>query len=334
MINPFDESFIKQISNDLVGFKKSNNNYNFRCPYCGDSAKSVRKQRGWLIDYKGTTFFKCFNCDKAISFKYFLKDMNETVYKSYLMAKNSGSSKVYNNSYVITKEKTEAVKYTDFIGNKFIFNCGKLNNGSIYLRSRHLTHPEMFYYTDDYGSLLESLNLTDYKIEWCNHEERLVIPHWDKMNELMFLQFRNLDPNAKVRYKTYRIKEDVPKIWGLDRIDWNKKVFVVEGALDASLLDNCIAMSGSDVDTNNIYINNYKDKLYFILDNEPYNKVICDKYKKLYERGFNVFIWPNTDAKDINDYYMENGDLDIFKDMNRFYKGLKLKLELARWIKS
>ena len=334
MINPFDEPFIKEISGDLTGFKKSNHNYNFRCPYCGDSAKSIRKQRGWLIDYKGTTFFKCFNCDKAVPFKYFLKDINEVVYKSYLMAKNSGYSKDYDKSDISIKTDKQTLLYDDFINNKYIINCSKLNNGTIYLKSRKLTHPELFYYTPDYGALLESLNLTDYKIEWCNHEERLVIPHWDKTNELMFLQFRNLDPNAKVRYKTYRIKEDVPKIWGLDKIDWNKNVYVVEGALDASLLTNCIAMSGSDVDTNNIYINNYKDKLFFILDNEPYNKVICDKYKKLYERGFNVFIWPETEAKDINDYYIENGNIDIFNDKTRFHKGLKLKLELARWIKS
>ena len=334
MINPLDETFIKELSNDLVGLKKSNNNYNFRCPYCGDSAKSIRKQRGWLIDYKGTTFFKCFNCDKSISFKYFLKDINESVYKSYLMAKNSGYNKDYDKPDISIKTDKQTLLYEDFISNKHIMNCSKLNNGTIYLKSRKLTHPELFYYTDDYGALLESLNLTDYKSEWCNHEERLVIPHWDKTKEMMFLQFRNLDPNAKVRYKTYRIKEDVPKIWGLDKIDWNKNVYVVEGALDASLLSNCIAMSGSDVDTNNIYINNYKDKLFFILDNEPYNKVICDKYKKLYEKGFNVFIWPETEAKDINDYYIENGNVDIFTDKTRFHKGLKLKLELARWIKS
>lgn len=333
MINPSDDIFINNMKHYLVGFKKSNNNYNFRCPFCGDSAKSKTKQRGWLIDYKGSTFFKCFNCGLSYNFTKFLKLLNEELYRQYILSKPNRKQEERNEEEPRKHDSTCITKEV-FNSNPFIQSCSKSNPGKQYLISRKLTHPELFYYTLDYGSLLKSLNLTDYQLEWSDHEPRLVLPHWDRNNELSFLQFRNMNPHDKIRYKTYRLKEDVQKIWGLDRIDFNKRILVVEGALDASLLDNCIAMSGSDVNLSESYINNYKDNLYFILDNEPYNKQICDKYRKLCEQGYNVYIWPNTNAKDINDYYIENGNVDIFYDKDRFYKGLKLKLELSKWTKS
>lgn len=333
MINPTDESFITELKPFLKGFKKSNNNYNFRCPFCGDSAKSKTKQRGWLIDYKGSTFFKCFNCGISYNFQKFLKSIDEELYRKYVLYKSSKAN--------VEQRKEEPRKHDSICITKEMFNvcpfiqsCSKSNPGKQYLISRKLTHPELFYYTNDYGNLLKYFNLEQYKLEWYEHKPRLVIPHWSRDNELNFLQFRDLDPHNLIRYKTYRIREDVPKIWGLERIDFNKRILICEGALDASLLDNCLAMSGSDTNLSGNIINNYKENLFFILDNEPYNKQICDKYRKLCELGYNVYIWPNVKAKDINDYYKEVGNVNIFYDMNRFYKGLKLKLELSKWTKS
>ena len=60
-MNVIDENSIKRIQSQLEGFHKSNGHYNFRCPYCGDSAKSKLKKRGWLFDYNGKVYYKCFN---------------------------------------------------------------------------------------------------------------------------------------------------------------------------------------------------------------------------------------------------------------------------------
>lgn len=335
MINPTDESFIQELKPFLKGFKKSNHNYNFRCPFCGDSAKSQSKQRGWLIDYKGNTFYKCFNCGISYNFTKFLKSIDEELYRRYILYK---SSKNYNLSNEDKKQIKESDSFNinkeSFEHNVFIQSCSKSNPGRQYLLNRKITHPELFYYTNDYGNLLKSLKLEQYKLEWTEHKPRLIIPHWSRDNKLNFLQFRDLDPHNLIRYKTYRIREDASKIWGLERIDFNKRILICEGALDASLLNNCLAMSGSDTNLNGNIINNYKENLFFILDNEPYNKQICDKYRKLCELGYNVYIWPNVKAKDINDYYKEVGNVDIFYDKGRFYKGLKLKLELSKWTKS
>ena len=199
MINPSDDIFINNIKHYLVGFKKSNNNYNFRCPFCGDSAKSKTKQRGWLIDYKGSTFFKCFNCGLSYNFTKFLKLLNEDLYRQYILTKPQR----FNNEIeeVVEKKESKYITKEIFEQNKFVQSCAKSNPGRQYLLNRKLTHPELFYYTLDYGSLLKSLNLTEYQLEWAEHEPRLILPHWDRNNELAFLQFRNLNPYDKIRYK-------------------------------------------------------------------------------------------------------------------------------------
>ena len=332
MLSLLAESFLKNVSHNLKGFKKVNNKYNFRCPFCGDSAKNARKQRGWILDYKGKDIYKCFNCGLTMSFTKFLKTIDNDAYKRYLIEKNI--KKDIEKSAVYEPKEDTNISYNDFISNQYIASCDKLNPGQIYLKSRKNQNLSLFYYTEDYGSLLKSLNLKKYVSEWSQHEPRLVIPHWDRNKELTFLQFRNLDKKSNLRYRTYRIKEESPKIWGLDRVDWNKKVFICEGAIDASFLENGIAMSGADVDISHSFISNYKDNLYFILDNEPYNKEICKRYRKLCELGYNVFIWNDIVEKDINDYYLAHNNKDVFEDISNYKCGLRLKLALANWLKN
>ena len=43
------------------------------------------------------------------------------------------------------------------------------------------------------------------------------------------------------------LRDDVPKIFGLNRVDTSRTVYVVEGPLDSLLLDNAVAMAGADV---------------------------------------------------------------------------------------
>lgn len=333
MINSLDDSFIQQIKSHLDGLKKSNNKYNFRCPLCGDSHKNSKKQRGWLLDYEGHTIFKCFNCDQSLNFANFLKYIDEGVYRDYLAQTSRYKINVLRENPTLYN-KTPHSDIISVDGLKNAICCDKTSKSHIYLRGRNITHPELFYHTSNYGALLEELKLTKYEGEWNNDTEKLVIPHYTRSHKLAFIQLRSLLKDTQFRYKTYRILEDEPKIWGLERLDLNKNIFICEGALDASLLDNGIAMSGSDVSIDSTILKNYKDKLYFIMDNEPYNKEIAKKYMKLAENGYNVFIWPSVDTKDINDYWSKYHNLDIFYDLNNYKKDLMLKLELSRWLKN
>jgi hypothetical protein len=62
-----DQALIAQsigmLAPQLKRFKRvSKNQWQFRCPYCGDSKRNPIKARGYIFPYKGRLFFKCHNC--------------------------------------------------------------------------------------------------------------------------------------------------------------------------------------------------------------------------------------------------------------------------------
>ena len=329
MFNIIDLEYINKVAPQLHGFKKSNKKFNFRCPYCGDSAKSEKKQRGWFIDFNGETFYKCFNCGISKNFAHFLKENDIGLYNQYIFDKFNDTRYIQNaenkkdNSIYVTKEQLDKCPYMK--------SCKYISEGQFYLRQRKITKLDKFYYTEKYGKILEYLNLKDYEAEWNNENKAIVIPHYTRDNKVAFLQFRFLV--GKLRYRTYRLIENAPKIWGIEDLDLNKPIIITEGAFDASLLNNAVAMSGADLNDNWL-INNYKQNIHFIMDNEPYNVEILKRYDKIAENGFNLFIWPeDVKEKDINEYYLAHNNVDLFHDESHYFKDMFAEWELSKWRK-
>lgn len=323
------ENSIKRISNNLEGFRRANNKYNFRCPFCGDSVKSKLKKRGWLFDYNNKVFFKCFNCDKSLEYSHFLKELFPEEYSLYVRDRAFGRGE----EPTFKKEPTTIFKITqdEFENIDGIEHAISSNLAGKYLDKRQITNRENFYYTANYGRLLRNIGLKTYMHEYECNEPRLLIPHFNRGGYLAYIQMRCLN-NSKIRYRTYKVIEDEYKLWNIDKVDLNKKIYVTEGALDASFIENAVAMSGSDAQLEKSILGNFKNNLRIILDNEPSSPVILQKYKTLIERGFKVFRWPNVKYKDINDCILGGYDIckDIYCDDNYFY-GIQGRIKLACW---
>ena len=73
---------------------------------------------------------------------------------------------------------------------------------------------------------------------------RLVIPFFDENNNLFCFQGRSFD-NEQPKYITFKLDPDRNKIYGLNRVDKSKPIYVVEGPIDSLFLDNCLAVAGS-----------------------------------------------------------------------------------------
>ena len=330
-MNIIEKTSIDRIKDELEGFHRANNQYNFRCPYCGDSAKSKLKMRGWLFEYHGKVFFKCFNCDKSASYSQFLKDWFPSEHHRYIL----DLLQLKNHQAPTEKELPAPKNKIDrerFIGLSMVKPATD-NKAGRYLDSRKITNRDDFFYTENYGALLKELELPEYNREYSCKEERLLIPHFNREGYLTHIQMRVLN-NAKIRYKTYKVLEEY-KLWHLDKVNLNKKIYVTEGALDASFLQNSVAMSGSDAQLDKSLLGNFKDNLRIILDNEPYNSVILQKYFNLIKRGYRVFHWPAAPGKDINDCILAGFDIEkyIYDDANYFYK-LKGEFDFHRWRKN
>ena len=76
------------------------------------------------------------------------------------------------------------------------------------------------------------------------------------------------------------LDENRPKVYGLNRVDFNKTIYVTEGPFDSLYIDNAIAMAGADVDWNLL---EGRDAV-FVYDNEQRNKQIIDRISQTIDR--------------------------------------------------
>jgi DNA primase len=98
---------------------------------------------------------------------------------------------------------------------------------------------------------LYNRGITDYMIEkyqigFCDkgdHAGRVVIPSYNKKGELNYYIARSWDPMSRAKYKNPKEEKDKIIFWE-NLIDWNKDIFLVEGAFDGLFLDNSIPMLG------------------------------------------------------------------------------------------
>ena len=159
-------------------------------------------------------------------------------------------------------------------------------------------------------------------------ESRIVIPLRDR-SKIFGFQGRSLDPRYQLRYITIMLDDDAPKVYGLDRVNENKKIYVVEGPLDSLFVENCVAMVGADLDLRTFGWSNY----IYVYDNEPRNREIAERIDKTISRGDQVVIWPNTiKEKDINDMTLSGHNVKDLLESNT-YSGLEAKLKFTTWKK-
>ena len=167
-----------------------------------------------------------------------------------------------------------------------------------------------------------------YEIE--KDEPRLIIPFVNKNGELMGFQGRAFGKTS-LRYITIKVDENAPKIFGLDSLQRNKPVYVVEGPIDSMFLDNCIAMGGADLTQASLDYVGTKD-LVFVFDNEPRNKEILSRIEKIIDMGYNISLFPESiSQKDINDMVLGGIDpieLQVIISKNTV-SGLSAKAKLS-----
>ena len=63
---------------------------------------------------------------------------------------------------------------------------------------------------------------------------RLLIPFRNEKGEIFAYQGRAFG-NEQPKYITIKLDEDADKIYGLDRVDKDKEIYVVEGPIDSML---------------------------------------------------------------------------------------------------
>ena len=125
------------------------------------------------------------------------------------------------------------------------------------------------------------------------------------------------------------LNEDAPKIYGLDKINETKPIYITEGPFDSTFVENSVAMCGSDLDVRTFGWSNY----IWVFDNEPRNREIVERIDKTIGRGDKIVIWPKQIVeKDINDMVLSGHDIMSILQSNT-YSGLEAKVKFNNWKK-
>ena len=321
--------YLNLISSRLEKFKRKGDYlWNFRCPVCGDSKTNKNKARGFVFQVKGNLLYKCHNCQVSVPFPKLLEDLDQAMYKQYCLEKfkeNNTTKKVDMRKVKRVVSTTPKFKVNILSSLTPIDNLNNSHPAKEYLLTRQLP-TQALYFTEKFKEWTNSVKPNTFQ-DITKDEPRIIIPFIDKEGVVFGYQGRSLS-NDGLRYITILLEEERPKIFGMNRIDYDKTIFITEGPFDSLLLENAVAMAGADVSVVDL-----GGDTVFVYDNEPRNTQITDRIKKHIDDGHKVVIWPsNIKEKDINDMYLEGYPVVEIVKLNT-YQGLTAKLKFNDWKK-
>ena len=325
-----DVNYANQLNCKLRNFKyKGNYIWNFSCPICGDSSSNKKKARCYIYKHKDQLFVKCHNCGYSSSFRYFLRTIDPTSFDEYVLDKYNP----YPVSIGIKEKETIDNNIVDVnIGLQSIAELDEDHPVFSYVKNRKIPDKyfNILYYTPGFMQFVNSI--IPNKFEYNDDHPRLIIPYIEN-NHWFAFQGRSID-NHFPKYYTIKIDQAKDAIYGLDRININKPILVVEGPIDSLFLPNAIAVSGSTFNGN--FLQRNKDNIIIIYDNEPRSKTISHLIEKTINQDFKVCLFPEfIKQKDINEMilagYSSEDIVDIIQENT--YSGLEAKARFSFWKK-
>jgi len=267
----------------------------FNCPVCDDD----RNKHNLEVNYIDNVY-KCWSCGDS-------EGTHGPLGRIFDKYGNKKHKKLYNVLKPETVVKRERPKKTLKLPDSFtLFK----DSSPVYpVRRQAMNYLKSRGITDD---MIER-----YGIGFCDkgdHAGRIVVPSYNKNGELNYYIARSWVANTKSKYKNPEAEKD-KIIFNENLINWEKDIFLVEGAFDAFFLPNSIPMLGkhmSELLFNTLY---EKSKGYIIicLDGDAFDNAIRLYHElnggELYDRIKIVKLPKDKDVCDlrgeINEYYID-----------------------------
>ena len=196
----------------------------FNCPVCDDD----RNKHNLEVNYIDNVY-KCWSCGDS-------EGTHGPLGRIFDKYGNKKHKKLYNVLKPETVVKRERPKKTLKLPDGFtLFK----DSSSVYPVRRQAMN------------YLKSRGITDemierYGIGFCDkgdHSGRIVVPSYNKNGELNYYIARSWNPMSRAKYKNPEAEKDKIIFWE-NLIDWNKDIFLVEGAFDGLFVNNSIPMLG------------------------------------------------------------------------------------------
>jgi len=321
MSSYIDLKFVNAISYKLDKFsKKGDYLFNFRCPHCGDSKKSKTKARAYVYRVKNDMFFKCHNCSMGQNLANLIKFLDPKLHDQYILERYKGSAQATQKPKFDFKPP-EFKKVSILDGLKKISELDQKHPARLYVSKRKIPEKyfDILYLTEKFMTLVNKVKPNTFK-DVTKDYPRLIIPFYNLQGEVFAFQGRAFG-NEQPKYLTVKINEETQKVYGLERINFQLPVSIVEGPIDSLFVDNCLAAGGADLFLKNKIPN---EQVTYIFDNEPRNKEIVNRMYDVVEKDFNIVIWPEEiQSKDVNEMIMKGmttAELSAIISTNTFSK--------------
>lgn len=338
-----DIKYANMLGPYLRNFKRKNEYlWNYSCPVCGDSSKNKTKARGYIYKVKTGLFVKCHNCGHSTNLGNFVKYCDPALYKEYVLEnyKEGGVPQPHRKvtDAVIPdlfKTSTPLVIEDDILSSlKKISDLKEDHPARVYCVKRQIPTQclSLLYFCPRFKEYTNTVVPDKFQSLGDDHP-RLIIPFFDEHGRCFAFQGRAFGKETP-KYYTIKLDDTSEKIFGLDRVDFAKRVYIVEGPLDSLFLPNSVAVSGSSFGS--IVVERLKSNSTIVYDNEPRSKELTKLISKTIDNGFSVCLWPDSIAeKDVNDIIMSGKSIEDIVAMidSHTYQGAQAKLEFSRWRK-
>lgn len=270
---------IIDILKDILGDDKNHNEtkgqISFDCPVCSYDIKNLDKSDGkgnLEINYN-LGVFKCWSCSET----------HETHGSIYKLVKIFGNSKHL--------KKYQLLKPDEFVLNNIQYK--KIHLPKEFIPFNNI--PSAYKHTHHYKqawAYIKKRNITEEQIKKFNigfcysgdYANRIIIPSYDEYDDMNYFIARSYSTNTKFKYKNPEAKKE-NIIFNEKHINWDEKIYIVEGVFDSIFLYNSIPLLGKFVSTNlfNKLYEKAKD-IIIILDGDAwddavqlYHKINCGK---------------------------------------------------------
>jgi DNA primase len=228
----------------------------FDCPNCSAMKGIEYDNKGNLeISYKDG-IYHCWACGETDNTKGRLSNLVKT-YSDKKTLSDFYKLKFKFNEFKTVEEKKEELKLPE----EYVKLDGKLGNpvfnaAFAYLYSRGITDQ----------------HIKKFEIGYCltgKFQHRVVIPSYDLENKLNFFVTRSISPKTnKFKYLNPSVEKQLI-IFNERLIDWEKPIFLVEGAFDHIVVPNSIPLLGKKVSDKLFTDLYFKSKNYIIIALDP-----------------------------------------------------------------
>ena len=336
-----DAKYAAIVGSRLRNFKqKKDYLWNYSCPVCGDSTKNKLKARGFIYRKGNDLFVKCYNCGHGTNIGNLIKYVDSVLYDEYVLERYKGGASKHNAhkdvSSILPEENPKLELLMDSVldGLSRLDMLDESHPAVQYLINRKIPQDkwDLLYFAPRFKAYTNSVT-AKFQEPILDEHPRMIIPFFKPNGKCFAFQGRAYG-SEEPKYYTIKVDETEEKIYGLDRVDYSKRIYVVDGPIDSLFLPNAIAVSGASFDTPTI--RQLLVNATIVMDNEPRNKDIVKQLDKYIKLGYNVCMFPdNIPEKDINDMILAgrtpNEILEVINTNTT--SGIEAQLRFSSWKK-